>query len=124
MAPAATDPAKRSAPDTARGYRAGPRRLPDAPRTRCYPREVMNTEFSSSLLVAMPQLQDPNFRRSVVQLIEHDEQGSFGLVLNREVDLSAADLCESLELEWHGDPRQQIRWGGPGVGCDCWSRTT
>jgi putative transcriptional regulator len=73
----------------------------------------VSSEFSSSLLLAMPQLQDPNFKRAVVQLIEHDEQGTFGLVLNREVDLTAADLCESLELDWNGDPSACIRWGGP-----------
>jgi len=61
----------------------------------------------------MPQLQDPNFKRAVVQLIEHDEQGTFGLVLNREVDLTAADLCQSLEFDWNGDPSACIRWGGP-----------
>lgn len=61
----------------------------------------------------MPQLQDPNFKRVVVQLIEHDEQGTFGLVLNREVDLTAFDLCDSLELDWNGDPETRIRWGGP-----------
>ena len=61
----------------------------------------------------MPQLQDPNFKRAVVQLITHDEEGAFGLVLNREVDLTAGDLCESLELDWNGDPAARIHWGGP-----------
>ena len=61
----------------------------------------------------MPQLQDPNFKRTVVQLIEHDEEGTFGLVLNREVDLTADALCESLDLDWNGDPAARIRWGGP-----------
>jgi len=31
------------------------------------------------LLLAMPQLADPNFSRSVVLMIEHGENGSFGL---------------------------------------------
>jgi putative transcriptional regulator len=74
---------------------------------------VSDVEFSSSLLVAMPQLLDPNFRRCVIQLIEHDAAGTFGLVLNREVELTASDLCESLELQWNGDPQDAIRWGGP-----------
>ena len=68
----------------------------------------------------MPQLQDPNFKRAVVQLIEHDAQGTFGLVLNREVDLTAGDLCESLDLAWHGDPRTRIHWGGPVQGNTGW----
>jgi putative transcriptional regulator len=35
------------------------------------------------LLVAEPSLDDPNFRRTVVYLIEHSEGGALGLVLNR-----------------------------------------
>ena len=39
--------------------------------------------IAPGLLIAMPQLRDPNFDRSVVLMIEHHEEGSFGLVLNR-----------------------------------------
>jgi len=67
----------------------------------------------SSLLVAMPQLQDPNFRRSVLLLLHHDEEGTFGLVLNRPVELSAGNLCASLDVRWCGDPSAHIQWGGP-----------
>jgi len=35
------------------------------------------------LLVASPKLDDPNFRRSVVLILDHDEQGAMGVVLNR-----------------------------------------
>lgn len=61
----------------------------------------------------MPQLQDPNFRRSVMLLIHHDEEGTFGLVLNRPAEIRADDLCESLDLRWGGDPEASISWGGP-----------
>jgi len=74
---------------------------------------VAGSELAGSLLVAMPQLQDPNFRRSVVLLIEHDQSGTFGLVLNRPTDVSVASLCSSLDLEWNGDPSLEIQWGGP-----------
>jgi putative transcriptional regulator len=39
-----------------------------------------------SLLVASPHLPDPNFARSIVLMIQHGEQGAFGLVLNRPSD--------------------------------------
>ena len=65
------------------------------------------------LLVAMPQLLDPNFRRTVVLIVHHDETGTFGLVLNRISDLSVGDLCGSLGIEWHGDEVAHLGWGGP-----------
>ena len=61
----------------------------------------------------MPQLRDPNFRRSVMLLVHHDESGTFGLVLNRALDLSAQSLCETLELRWGGNLDDSIHWGGP-----------
>ena len=39
--------------------------------------------LAPSFLVAMPQLKDSNFERSVVLLCKHNDEGAFGLVLNR-----------------------------------------
>ncbi len=69
--------------------------------------------LSAALLIAMPQLEDPNFERAVALIVEHDENGTFGLVLNRTVDILASTLCASLEVDWRGDPEANIRWGGP-----------
>lgn len=44
------------------------------------------------LLVATAAIGDPNFERSVVLLLDHDEDGSLGLVLNRPSELSAAEI--------------------------------
>lgn len=61
----------------------------------------------------MPQLLDPNFRRAVVLLVHHDENGTFGLVLTRLADRSASELCSALDLEWMGEPDTAVQWGGP-----------
>jgi putative transcriptional regulator len=45
-----------------------------------------------ALLVAAPGLLDPNFRRTVVYLIEHRERGSLGVVLNRPSDVALRDV--------------------------------
>jgi putative transcriptional regulator len=44
------------------------------------------------LLVAAPGLLDPNFRRTVVYLIEHRERGSLGVVLNRPSEVPLRDV--------------------------------
>lgn len=74
---------------------------------------MSDDSLRGSLLIAMPQLLDPNFKRGVVLLLAHDDEGSFGLVLNRELDLSANRLCDSLDVQWCGDPRVSAHWGGP-----------
>jgi putative transcriptional regulator len=59
--------------------------------------EPMQTALSSlapSLLVAMPQLQDPNFSRAVVLLCEHQDGGAMGLVINRTTETKVADILD------------------------------
>lgn len=73
----------------------------------------MADSLAPALLVAMPQLLDPNFRRAVVLLVHHDAEGTFGVVLNRETELLAAEVCDSIEIDWRGDPEALVDWGGP-----------
>ena len=49
-----------------------------------------------SFLVASPGLMDPNFKRTVVFVAEHTEEGSFGLILNRPGQVKVAQVWESL----------------------------
>jgi putative transcriptional regulator len=57
---------------------------------------------------------DPNFRRSVVLMLEHEvEQGALGLIVNRRSDFSMMQLCENLEMPWLGDRAACADWGGP-----------
>jgi putative transcriptional regulator len=62
----------------------------------------------------MDTVVDPNFRRTVVLMLHHVEnEGAFGLVLNRSTEVSVASLCESIDLPWNGDDDLQVDWGGP-----------
>src|SRR5258705_7749763 len=74
---------------------------------------MAGASIAPSLLVAMPQLLDPNFHRTVVLLVHHDPSGSFGVVLNRITEIRAELLCESIDIAWRGDPATEICWGGP-----------
>jgi putative transcriptional regulator len=44
------------------------------------------------LLVATPDLRDPNFSRAVVMMLEHNEEGALGVVLNRPLDLPVSEV--------------------------------
>jgi putative transcriptional regulator len=63
------------------------------------------------LLIAGPALVDPNFWRAVVLVVEHSEEGAFGLVLNRPSETSVGDAVP--ELEDVIDPAESLFIGGP-----------
>jgi putative transcriptional regulator len=52
--------------------------------------------LAGQLLVSSPLLFDPNFRRTVVLLAHHDEEGAMGLVLSRPTGVRVADANEEL----------------------------
>ena len=65
-----------------------------------------------TLLLAMPQMTDPNFNRSVVLLCRHDEEGALGFVLNRPMEIDVADLLEG-DFPISGSPSLTAWQGGP-----------
>ena len=63
------------------------------------------------LLVASPALVDPNFRRTVVLIAEHNDEGALGLVLCRPTQITVAEAAPPLvELV---SAEETIFWGGP-----------
>jgi putative transcriptional regulator len=74
---------------------------------------VESANLAPGLLLAMPQLADPNFSRAVVLMIEHSEQGSFGLVINHPSPIKASELLDSLEMSWRGEDTAVVWAGGP-----------
>jgi putative transcriptional regulator len=49
----------------------------------------------------------------VVLLLAHEEEGSFGLVVNARTEVTMRDLMEELGLSWGGDPELRVHFGGP-----------
>ncbi|MCH9718769.1 MAG: YqgE/AlgH family protein [Actinomycetia bacterium] len=47
---------------------------------------------AGDMLVAAPSLVDPNFRRALVYMLQHDEEGSAGVIINRGCDVAVTDL--------------------------------
>jgi putative transcriptional regulator len=64
-----------------------------------------------SALIAAPGLQDPNFRRTVVLVIDHGAPGTLGVVLNRPSDVAVRDVLPS----WgpHATVPRALYVGGP-----------
>jgi putative transcriptional regulator len=60
------------------------------------------------LLISEPFLNDPNFKRTIILLTEHSEDGSLGFILNKPIELT---LNEALEDFPEFDA--QIFYGGP-----------
>src|SRR4029079_19610055 len=69
--------------------------------------------LKGQLLLASPSLHDPNFRRTVVLVTEHNDEGAAGLVLNRPSPASVSylvpeleELVEDTDPVWLGGPVQ------------------
>lgn len=68
--------------------------------------------LAGHLLVASPQLLDANFARSLVLMIQHNEEGAFGLVVNRPISKTIQELWREVG-SGACNSRQPIHLGGP-----------
>ena len=71
--------------------------------------------LTGQLLIAMPNMRDPRFARSVIYVCAHNADGAMGLVVNRLVgSVTFPDLLEQLSIEG-GTTCEEIRvhFGGP-----------
>lgn len=69
--------------------------------------------LAPGLLLSMPQLADPYFTRAVILMLEHNELGSFGLIVNQPSILAVSELVSTLSVEWKGDSEAAVFSGGP-----------
>ena len=63
-------------------------------------------------LIASPRLVDPNFARTIVLMVQHNDEGALGLVINRPLDTSVEEICETV-LETPCSTEGVIFQGGP-----------
>jgi putative transcriptional regulator len=62
-------------------------------------RPVPPVNLTDHFLIAMPNMVDPYFSRTLTFICEHNDQGALGLVVNRPIDMTLAALFERLSLE-------------------------
>ncbi len=94
-----------------------PRRSKDSAIEDRAPREKREARdfLGGKLLIAMPNMTDPRFEKSVVLIVSHDERHAMGVVVNKPLaDIELGDLLEQLSI----DPRkgaggEPVFYGGP-----------
>jgi len=76
----------------------------------------MSQDFlTNQFLIAMPTLEDPNFRESVTLICEHNARGALGIVINRPMNVVLDDILKQLALTAE-DPAMgstTVHLGGP-----------
>ena len=74
-----------------------------------------NPYLTGQLLVAMPQMRDPRFARSVIYMCAHSADGAMGLVVNRRVgSLTFDDLLKQLDIGPNKRSDEiRVHFGGP-----------
>lgn len=74
--------------------------------------EGLSRNFAGSLLVAHPNMMDPNFRRTVLFISEHaPDEGALGVIINRPLDQRVAELVSGAPPAGFGDV--PVFLGGP-----------
>lgn len=76
---------------------------------------VMYANLTNHFLIAMPNMVDPNFSRSLTYICEHNDRGALGLVVNRPGDITLGALLGQADItldndEWKSVP---VYKGGP-----------
>ena len=71
--------------------------------------------LSRHFLIAMPNLADPIFARSLTFICEHTPAGAMGVIMNRPVGMNLATLFEQIEIDLHRPDVADlpVHFGGP-----------
>ena len=71
--------------------------------------------LTNHLLIAMPQLNDPNFAQTVALICEHTDKGALGIVLNKPLQMKLSDVLSQMKLEPTSEDigEQPVLRGGP-----------
>ncbi|MFZ5618577.1 MAG: YqgE/AlgH family protein [Pseudomonadota bacterium] len=71
--------------------------------------------LAGKLLIAMPNMTDPRFEKSVLLMISHDPRHAMGIVINKPlVDIELGDLLEQLSIDpLEGAGGEPVYYGGP-----------
>ena len=71
--------------------------------------------LNNQFLIAMPNLNDPNFFHSVTLMCQHNEEGALGITVNRPATLKLGEVFFQMDLDVVNPESKEIPvfWGGP-----------
>ncbi len=76
---------------------------------------MQNVNLTNHFLIAMPNMADPYFSRTLTFICEHNEQGALGIVVNRAIDLTLQALLDQIDIPLAAAEigTTRIHFGGP-----------
>ena len=76
---------------------------------------MSSINLTNHFLIAMPNMADPYFAKTLTYVCEHNEQGALGIVVNRPIDMTLRSLFDRLSLPIgdSGIGDAPIYFGGP-----------
>lgn len=76
---------------------------------------MQKVNLTQHFLIAMPNMVDPHFARTLTFICEHNEQGALGVVVNRPIDMTLEALLEQINIPLGSDAFKlvPIHFGGP-----------
>jgi putative transcriptional regulator len=73
------------------------------------------SQLTNQFLIAMPGMADPYFSKTLTFICEHSEKGAIGIIVNKPIDLTLANLFDQVEITLT-DPvllTTNVHFGGP-----------
>ena len=76
---------------------------------------MQKVNLAQHFLIAMPNMVDPHFAKSLTFVCEHNDQGALGIVVNRPLEMTLQTLLEqvSISAEVQQLARVPVHFGGP-----------
>ncbi len=76
---------------------------------------MQSVNLTHHFLIAMPNMVDPNFSKTLTYICEHNEHGALGLVINRPLDMKLSKLLEQVDIAVENDApgTVPVHFGGP-----------
>jgi putative transcriptional regulator len=76
---------------------------------------MQKVNLAQHFLIAMPNMADPHFSKTLTFICEHNDQGALGVVVNRPIDMNLQSLLEQVSISLDSDSFKLIpvHFGGP-----------